>query len=149
MNEKPHNRGDFCLQKRCGGRFHWEKDAIMKQSAINLVTAILLFAGGAVFADSTYTKNDKQHSMRINLIVDTACGKCQFGLDNEKECILAVKINSEFYYVEETDIDDHGDAHAKNGFCNAIRKAQVKGVIKDEKFFLEYFKLFEVNDRRK
>ena len=121
----------------------------MKQSAKNIVAAILLIAGWAVFTDSTYAKNDKQHSMRINLIVDTACGKCQFGLDNEKECILAVKINSEFYYVEETDIDDHGDAHAKNGFCNAIRKAQVKGVIKDEKFFLEYFKLFEVNDRRK
>ena len=92
--------------------------------------------------------NDK-YSMRVDLVVDTACGMCQFGMDDEKGCVLAVEINSEYYYVEGTNIDDHGDAHAKDGFCNSIRKARVKGVIKGKKFFLENFKLFELNDRIK
>ena len=120
----------------------------MKHYLTSLTTVIIFIAGGTVSMGST-DANDDQYSMRIDLIVDTACGMCQFGMDDEKGCVLAVEINSEYYYVEGTDIDDHGDAHAKDGFCNLIRKARVKGVIKGEKFFLENFKLFELNDQIK
>ena len=119
----------------------------MKHYLTSLTTVIIFIAGGTVSMGST-DANDDQYSMRIDLIVDTACGMCQFGMDDEKGCVLAVEINSEYYYVEGTDIDDHGDAHAKDGFCNLIRKARVKGVIKGERFFLENFKLFELNDKK-
>ena len=33
------------------------------------------------------------------------------------------------YDAKGTGIDDHGDSHAKEGFCNAIRAANVKGEI--------------------
>ena len=120
----------------------------MKHYSIGLTTLILFISSVKVIMGSTGANDNYQYSMRIDLIVDTACGMCQFGMDDEKGCVLAVEINSEFYYVEGTNIDDHGDAHAKDGFCNSIRKARVKGVIKGEKFFLENFKLFELNDKK-
>ena len=115
----------------------------MKHYSIGLTTLILFISSVTVIMGSTGANDNYQYSMRIDLIVDTACG-----MDDEKGCVLAVEINSEFYYVEGTNIDDHGDAHAKDGFCNSIRKARVKGVIKGEKFFLENFKLFELNDKK-
>jgi hypothetical protein len=54
-------------------------------------------------------------------------------------CKLAVKINNKDYYVEGTSIDGHGDAHAKDGFCNSIRKAKVQGEIVGDKFLVSYF----------
>jgi len=73
-------------------------------------------------------------------IVEASCGECQFGLKG-KSCDLAVRINNKAYFVDGTSIDKHGDAHAKDGFCNAIRKAEVKGKIVDNKFVATYFKL--------
>ena len=120
----------------------------MKHYSIGLTTLILFISSVTVIMGSTGANDNYQYSMRIDLIVDTACGMCQFGMDDEKGCVLAVEINSEFYYVEGTNIDDHGDAHAQDGFCNSIRKARVKGVIKGEKYYLENFKLFELNDKK-
>jgi hypothetical protein len=47
--------------------------------------------------------------------------------------------------VEGTDIDDHGDAHGEDGFCNAIRKAQVQGKVEGDKFVVTYFKLVKTD----
>ena len=121
----------------------------MKHYSIYLTTLILFITSVTVVMGSAGGNDNDKYSMRVDLIVDTACGMCQFSMDDEKGCVLAVEINSEYYYVEGTNIDDHGDAHAKDGFCNSIRKARVKGVIKGKKFFLENFKLFELNDRIK
>ena len=74
-------------------------------------------------------------------IVEVACGQCQFDLKQKKGCDLAVRINGKSYFVEGTKIDDHGDAHAKDGFCNAVRKAEVIGEIINDKFVVSYFKL--------
>jgi hypothetical protein len=41
---------------------------------------------------------------------------------------LAVRIGKP-YFVDGTSIDSHGDAHADDGFCAAIRKAEVVEVI--------------------
>jgi hypothetical protein len=73
-------------------------------------------------------------------IVEAACGKCQLGLSG-KSCDLAVRINGKAYYVDGTNIDSHGDAHGKHGFCNAISKAEVQGEIINDRFQLSYFKL--------
>lgn len=74
--------------------------------------------------------------------LETACGTCMFKMDG-KTCKLAVKINNKNYFVEGTSIDDHGDAHDKDGFCNAIRKAKVQGEIVGDKFLVSYFELIK------
>ncbi|MEI9943503.1 MAG: DUF6370 family protein [Chitinophagaceae bacterium] len=73
-------------------------------------------------------------------VVETACGECRFGLKG-KSCDLAVRINGKAYFVDGTDIDSHGDAHAKDGFCNSVRKAEVQGEVLNDRFKVTYFKL--------
>ncbi len=82
---------------------------------------------------------DKNESSKIQ-IVEASCGQCQFGMEG-KSCDLAVRIDGKSYFVEGTNIDAHGDAHANDGFCASIRKAAVIGTIKDNKFVVTYFKL--------
>ncbi len=82
---------------------------------------------------------DKNESSKIH-IVEASCGQCQFGMEG-KSCDLAVRIDGKSYFVEGTNIDAHGDAHANDGFCASIRKAAVIGTIKDNKFVVTYFKL--------
>jgi hypothetical protein len=73
-------------------------------------------------------------------IVEASCGQCQFGMEG-KECDLAVRINGKSYFVDGTHIDKHGDAHAADGFCAKVRKAEVIGEIVDNRFKVTYFKL--------
>lgn len=77
------------------------------------------------------------------IVAEAACGQCQFGMI-AKGCNLAVRINGKSYFVDGTTIDDHGDAHASDGFCEAIRKAEVQGEIVNERFRATYFKLVKV-----
>ncbi|MCB9858947.1 MAG: hypothetical protein H6815_00720 [Phycisphaeraceae bacterium] len=56
-------------------------------------------------------------------------------------CDLAVRIDDVAYFVDGTAIDDHGDAHATDGFCNAIRYAKVKGEIVAGRFRASEFEL--------
>jgi hypothetical protein len=80
------------------------------------------------------------------LIVEASCGQCQFGMKNKKGCDLAVRINGKSYFVDGTKLDDHGDAHAKDGFCSAIRQAEVVGEIIDDKFVVSSFKLLPIKE---
>lgn len=81
------------------------------------------------------------------LTVETACGQCMFGM-KAKGCTLAVRLEGKAYFVEGTEIDDHGDAHADDGFCNAIRKANVQGEVVNEKFKVTYYKLLAVKKEK-
>jgi hypothetical protein len=76
------------------------------------------------------------------LIVEASCGQCQFKMAG-KGCTLAVRINGKSYFVDKAKIDDFGDAHAKEGFCNTIRKAKVQGEIVGDKFVVSYFELVD------
>lgn len=80
-------------------------------------------------------------------VVETACGQCKLGLKGE-DCDLAVRINGKSYFVDGTDIDSHGDAHAKDGFCNSIRKAEVQGEIVNDRFKVSYFKLMKAEVKK-
>jgi Family of unknown function (DUF6370) len=73
-------------------------------------------------------------------IVEVSCGQCQFKMAG-KGCNLAVRIKGKSYFVDGTSIDEHGDAHADDGFCKAIRKAEVQGKIVKNRFVATYFKL--------
>jgi hypothetical protein len=66
-------------------------------------------------------------------IVEVSCGECNFGMKG-KSCELAVRIDGKTYFVDGTKIDDHGNAHAKDGFCEVIRKAEVTGEIVNNRF---------------
>jgi len=87
-------------------------------------------------------KQSKPDSTKKMQIVEAACGECQFGLEG-KSCDLAVRIDGKFYFVDGTHIDSHGDAHAKDGFCKTIRKAEVQGEIVGGRYKVSYFKLLD------
>ena len=76
-------------------------------------------------------------------IVEAACGQCQFNMTEISGCDLAVRMNGKSYFVDNTNIDDHGDAHADDGFCNTVRTARVKGKIVEGRFKVELFELIK------
>lgn len=75
-----------------------------------------------------------------NQEVEASCGMCQFS-SKDKDCKLSIRHEGNVYSVVGTDIDKHGDAHAKDGFCNAIRKAKVSGTLKNGKLLVKKFEL--------
>ena len=84
----------------------------------------------------------KVDSTKELMNVEVSCGQCKFGLSG-KGCALAIRIKGQAFFVDGTSIDEHGDAHATDGFCNAIRNAQVQGEVINGRFKVTYFKLLE------
>jgi hypothetical protein len=79
------------------------------------------------------------------LPIDTlaaSCGSCNFKMA-KKGCFLAVKKDDIAYEVKGTGLDDHGDAHAEDGFCMAVRKARVQGKVEKGFFVATYFELLK------
>lgn len=74
------------------------------------------------------------------MVVEASCGQCQFDLPGTG-CDLAVRLEGEAYYVDGATIDDHGDAHAADGLCNAIRSARVTGEVVEGRFVATSFEL--------
>jgi Family of unknown function (DUF6370) len=93
-----------------------------------------------VYAQNNTVKNARPDKTKKIQLVDAACGQCKFKLPG-KTCDLAVRINDKAYFVDSAHIDAYGDAHAKDGFCNAIRKAEVQGSIVNGRFVATYFRL--------
>jgi len=108
----------------------------MKNILLILFTCIAFSAALAQNSKAAY-KTTKERDIQI---VEASCGQCQFKIEG-KSCDLAVRINGKSYFVDGTKIDDHGDAHAKDGFCEKIRKAEIKGSIVNNRFLATYFKL--------
>lgn len=101
---------------------------------------VLMFFSTSLFAQTTKSKVIDPSKKFLN--VEASCGECQFKMKG-KGCTLAVRIDGKSYFVEKFDIDDFGDAHDKEGFCNAIRKAKVQGEIIGNKFVASYFEIIE------
>jgi len=115
----------------------------MKASFILFLSFFALIS----FGQNTQKKLSVPDPEKKIQIVEVACGECQFGLKG-KSCDLAVRINGKSYFVDGTEIDSHGDAHAKEGFCNAISKAEVQGDIVDDRFKVTYFKLIKPKSKK-
>ena len=94
---------------------------------------LIAFVCFAAFANAQTTDTTK--------IVEASCGQCMFGMKDKKGCDLAVRIDGVPYFVTGTSIDKHGDAHADDGFCNAVRKAKVSGKVVDKNFVASSFVL--------
>jgi hypothetical protein len=114
-----------------------------KKKSIYRMKKILL--GLVLLASLTISaqKVTQKHTQLNDQMVETSCGQCQFGM-NAKGCDLAIRIDGKSYFVVGTKIDDHGDAHAKDGFCETIRKAKVTGEIKENTFVASSFTLVSV-----
>lgn len=103
-----------------------------------LIIVCLMFLGITISSQEAKLKTQ---------VVEAACGQCQFEMQGKKGCDLAVRIDGKSYFVEGTKIDDHGDAHSQEGFCNAVRKAEVTGEVKDEKFVATSFKVLRAKKK--
>jgi len=90
---------------------------------------------------------DKKNNQEAERIVEASCGECKFGMKGQG-CNLAVRFDNKSYYVDGTNINDHGDAHAEDGFCSAIRKAKVTGKVVNEKFVVSSFKLLPAEAKK-
>ena len=97
-----------------------------------IITLFIVLLSFSVVAQETKVQQKQ--------IVEASCGQCQFGMKG-KACDLAVRLDGKPYFVDGTHIDQHGDAHAADGFCAAVRKAEVVGEIVDNRFKATYFKL--------
>ena len=109
------------------------------------VLMLICFASLQVFSQNKNNDVSKPDPKKKIQIVETSCGECKFNLEGDG-CDLAVRIKGKAYFVDGTHINDHGDAHAKQGFCNSIRKAEVQGELIDERFKVTYFKLIDTPD---
>lgn len=89
-----------------------------------------------IFTTNLFAQIDKN----VPKIVEVSCGQCQFGM-KPSGCDLAIRIDGKCYFVDGTKIDDHGNAHAQDGFCSTIRKAEVIGEIIGGQFRVNSFKL--------
>lgn len=102
----------------------------------SILLSVLLILGTSSLFAQTKTP-DKSKEVKT---VEAACGQCQFGLKG-KGCDLAVRIKGTAYFVDGVHIDSLGDAHASDGFCNAIRKAKAQGEVVDGRFKATYMAL--------
>jgi hypothetical protein len=101
---------------------------------------LLSFFASAVSAQTATSKTSLPDPNKNIQTVDISCGKCKLGLPG-KSCDLAVRIDGKAYYADGADIDSFGDAHAHNGLCNAVRKAEVQGELVDNRFKITYIKV--------
>lgn len=108
----------------------------MKQLLLSTFLSLFLFSASA----QQKSNPPKEDPAKKTLVVDASCGQCQLGLPGS-DCNLAVRIGDSAYFVDGSAIDDHGDAHAKDGFCNAVRKAKVQGEVVNGRFVATYFQL--------
>lgn len=91
-------------------------------------------------AQTTVVNTNQPDPSKKIKTVEASCGECQFHMEG-KGCHLAVRIKGKTYFVDGTTLDDHGDAHAADGFCEAIRQAEVQGKVRNKRYIVTYFKL--------
>ena len=113
------------------------------------LSLLLLICGASIVASAqkSTAADSLQNKKGAYTIVDAACGQCMFQMEG-KDCDLAVRVNGKTYYVDGTHIDAHGDAHAEDGFCNAIKKARVQGAVVHDRFKVTNFQLVEDKKRK-
>src|SRR5688500_16144515 len=116
----------------------------IRSMKIFFASIVCLLIGSSLFSQKTDSIPDPGKKVQV---VETSCGECQFKLEG-KGCDLAVRINGKAYFVDGTDIDSHGDAHANDGFCKAVRKAEVQGEVVNNRFKVTYFKLLKNPEKK-
>tara|TARA_B100000809_G_scaffold257316_1_gene298671 strand:- start:6363 stop:6695 length:333 start_codon:yes stop_codon:yes gene_type:complete len=98
-----------------------------------------------LFASLTVNAQKKEKTYKVI----ASCGSCQLDMTSKTGCALAIQYGGKKYWVDGTEIADHGDEHAEDGFCEATRKAEVKGTFKDDRFIATSFKLIPEKKKKK
>jgi hypothetical protein len=101
------------------------------------LSLLLTVATSLLFAQQKGAKTEPDPAQKIH-DVEASCGQCKLGLKG-KGCSLAIRMDGKAYFVDGSEIDSHGDAHAEDGFCNRIRKAKVQGEVVNNRFKATYF----------
>jgi Family of unknown function (DUF6370) len=117
----------------------------MKSILIILICSLFSFAAVCQTSNSNTNIPDATKPVQV---VEVSCGKCKLGLQG-KTCDMAVRVDGKAYYADGASIDNFGDAHAHDGMCNAIRKAEVQGELVDNRFKISYIKLLPVEKKDK
>tara|TARA_Y100001970_G_C14146973_1_gene810440 strand:+ start:143 stop:535 length:393 start_codon:yes stop_codon:yes gene_type:complete len=128
----------------------------MKKSKLDILFISIIFFSQAVYAGCGGCKADRSKTVQIKSDVElvsniggngmiegnvlASCGMCHFDVKT-KDCSLYIRIDDTPYAVKGSSIDDHGDSHAEDGFCNKVRTASVKGKVKGDFFFAASFEL--------
>ncbi|MBS1647675.1 MAG: hypothetical protein JST67_10080 [Bacteroidetes bacterium] len=103
---------------------------------------VFCFLSSICYSQVASTLATKPDSNKKIWIVEASCGECNFGLDGAS-CDLAIRIEGKAYFVDGVGIKEYGHPHDKNGFCVAVRKAEVQGEVVNGRFKASYFKLLE------
>lgn len=119
------------------------KIQIMKKTFPLIVFSLMTLVSFSQTKDSLSERPDANKKLYV---VEASCGQCKFHMEG-KGCHLAVRINGKSYFVDGADIDSFGDAHGSDGFCMAIRKAEVQGKVVNNRFKLSYIKLLKTDDK--
>ena len=118
------------------------KNTEIKNLLMGMLATVLFFA----CAETNAPFNEPEGGITFKIIdqkVKAACGQCKLGMEGSG-CDLAVRIDGKAYFVDGTKIDEHGDAHADDGFCKAIRSAKVSGKVENGRFVVTSFELLPV-----
>lgn len=102
----------------------------------------------AAYAQTAQGLNSVPDSAKKLQVLQVACGSCKFGLAG-KDCALAVWVKGKARYADGAHIDSLGDAHAHDGMCNVVRKAEVQGELVDNRFKISYIRILPVNSKNK
>lgn len=113
---------------------------ILKLSLFMMLTT---FVSSVSFAQQDAKTTVVADSTKKIYVAEVSCGECKFKMAGSG-CDLAVRIDGKSYFVDGTKIDQHGDAHAKDGFCETIRKAEVQGEVVGDRYKVSYFKLLPI-----
>jgi hypothetical protein len=105
---------------------------------------LILILGIVFFCNNTYAQ-EKEKTYKVL----ASCGQCQLGMNSQTGCDLAIQMAGKKYWVDGTGISDHGDQHAPDGFCMAVRKAEVTGTIKGDRIKVSSLVLIPEKKKRK
>ncbi len=114
-------------------------------AAVMPIVVLVLLSGctcGECAAPSSQPALESNHQVLSDALVEASCGQCQFGMAGEG-CDLAVRLDGASYYVDGSHIDGHGDAHAHDGLCNAVRDARVSGEVVNGRVRASSFELVD------
>ncbi len=101
------------------------------KKAIVVLIGLLLSIG--VFSQEAKKQKLVLDNSKPLLTLEASCGTCMFKMKGDG-CKLAVRFEGKDYFVDGTGIDDHGDAHDQEGFCNSISKANLQCKVNCYKF---------------
>jgi len=104
-----------------------------------LILTAHLLAGCAVASNKPLHDISQGAETVQGMAVVAGCASCILDMPGATGCDLAVKIDGTAYLVTGSNIDDHGDAHASDGLCNAPRDAVVEGRIDGDRFVATHF----------